>query len=838
MGVVAQEPPPFWKWNPNEVADPYRSIAKRVIWAAAPGVWRGRDIYGCAPSEVAGDASHLREPSPWGPAWYSDGSDGEYILYEHSHLIGQWDRRAAATRVSFVIAIRHDGFDNSWPAIFAASRDNHANSLAYMARIWSSGSGLDVNLGYDGSSGADYSEYGQLNDGLINTSGGTWQVICACLDDGAQRCEYFNDDTAGLYSVDTARRSNSGVFTAGTVNKCTFGAYRNDATTSPMQGGIFMVAVLEGLLSPAERVLLFRDPACFMRYEPRIIVPVLFPPVTGITVDNPIASRAGSVLSTQLLDIVSAAARSGVSLSTQNLQIVPPLIARPGVAPAPAVEISIIVANPVAARSGAVLPGAVNLDIVPSVAAGPGALTSETDLDIVPPVVTGPGVVPNPTVLLPDITVDNPIAARAGSTLSTQTLDIVPSEAARAGEVSSTGDIIVTPKPVSRAGSALATVDIGIVVANPIAARAGTTTSTFSLSQIPDPGSRSGSLAATFALDIIPSPVTGPGVAPAPAVEINTPVTPSPASRASSALSNYQINVQATASRGSALSVGPMDLTIFTLPASSGRAALAIITIISGAAPPTSLDTEMRQVAYDLAQDLGKDIDFTILGTKTYDPDTGETTEGSAVVHTFKVLPPDMVKRFLKEDDFERRGSGRIFVPDLNIPFTPEIGVATLMDGIPRDVVELKKHYSGEQIVLWELLLSGQGTFAASSKLAELDEEMLAVAKDLATELGKVLEFTIVTTHTYDPDTGENVESGVSTVSASVTPPQNYDEDMIDGEIIQKEDVRAYLPSKDLTFVPVRGMRVKMDGEFWNLIEVGYPYSGERVVMYELQLRR
>lgn len=91
---------------------------------------------------------------------------------------------------------------------------------------------------------------------------------------------------------------------------------------------------------------------------------------------------------------------------------------------------------------------------------------------------------------------------------------------------------------------------------------------------------------------------------------------------------------------------------------------------------------------------------------------------------------------------------------------------------------------------------------------------------------------------TYDPDTGSVTAGVLVEYRQKVSPPDDYNNKLVDGDLIKLGDSMVLLPAKDLAFVPKIGDSVTFDSLIWKMITVKPIYSGELVVVYELQLRR
>ncbi len=117
-----------------------------------------------------------------------------------------------------------------------------------------------------------------------------------------------------------------------------------------------------------------------------------------------------------------------------------------------------------------------------------------------------------------------------------------------------------------------------------------------------------------------------------------------------------------------------------------------------------------------------------------------------------------------------------------------------------------------------------------------LDTKLISKVKTLVEKYGTNAVFT-ANAGDYDPTTG-TVDSDTATHTAKVTPPQQYKQHLIDGDVIRIGDAQVYLPAQDLTFTPAIGIMVSVAGSSWQIMNVNPIYTGDNVALYELQLRK
>ena len=121
-----------------------------------------------------------------------------------------------------------------------------------------------------------------------------------------------------------------------------------------------------------------------------------------------------------------------------------------------------------------------------------------------------------------------------------------------------------------------------------------------------------------------------------------------------------------------------------------------------------------------------------------------------------------------------------------------------------------------------------------------LDLKLVPKALEIVYRFGINASFAVdkINPDDYDSETGATTPDTPTDTVRKVTPPENYDRHMIDGEVIKFGDMRIFLPASGLTFTPKEGLEVTIAAELWKIEKVGVHYSGEDVAIYELQLRQ
>jgi len=117
-----------------------------------------------------------------------------------------------------------------------------------------------------------------------------------------------------------------------------------------------------------------------------------------------------------------------------------------------------------------------------------------------------------------------------------------------------------------------------------------------------------------------------------------------------------------------------------------------------------------------------------------------------------------------------------------------------------------------------------------------LDSEMIPLAAELADDLGKAVTLVRVS-ETFDPATGNTTQTE-TTHLVNAVPPQAFSRTRIDGSLIQEGDTLVALPAQPLSNAPTTEDKLRFGGETWTVIAVDPIYSGEKVALYNLQVRQ
>ncbi len=121
-----------------------------------------------------------------------------------------------------------------------------------------------------------------------------------------------------------------------------------------------------------------------------------------------------------------------------------------------------------------------------------------------------------------------------------------------------------------------------------------------------------------------------------------------------------------------------------------------------------TLDTQLREAALKLIDDLGKIGTFVERPNLVAVPSQGKTTSDPEVLHSVKMSPPDDYVDQYAAGDVIQEGQFKTFVAASAleaIPLTLIKGMEIRFDGTSFTITTIKKLYSGELIAAFELIL-------------------------------------------------------------------------------------------------------------------------------------
>ncbi len=123
-----------------------------------------------------------------------------------------------------------------------------------------------------------------------------------------------------------------------------------------------------------------------------------------------------------------------------------------------------------------------------------------------------------------------------------------------------------------------------------------------------------------------------------------------------------------------------------------------------------------------------------------------------------------------------------------------------------------------------------------------LDIEMALVTLELLEEFGKTVQFTIDSEGVYDQSESEFSEASPVYYAKKIVPPDKYDKEFVDGDLIRANDLQTGVAGDGLEFELTPGtltrIHVTIDTEVFKIVKVQPIYSGEQVAIYMLQLRQ
>ena len=116
-----------------------------------------------------------------------------------------------------------------------------------------------------------------------------------------------------------------------------------------------------------------------------------------------------------------------------------------------------------------------------------------------------------------------------------------------------------------------------------------------------------------------------------------------------------------------------------------------------------------------------------------------------------------------------------------------------------------------------------------------LDDRLPKIISDLIAKYGRSATF-YVDAGTYDPTTDVHT-ADVTEYTELVTPPEAFSAALIDGSMIERDDLEIGLPAYSLEFTPSNGMRVAIGNQSYRIVRIRRDDTGALVGMYWLQLR-
>lgn len=111
-------------------------------------------------------------------------------------------------------------------------------------------------------------------------------------------------------------------------------------------------------------------------------------------------------------------------------------------------------------------------------------------------------------------------------------------------------------------------------------------------------------------------------------------------------------------------------------------------------------------VAKELLDSLGKQVVIKRKSTRRYDHTKLKTVNGATESQSIRVTPPEQYVTRYEAGNATKTASGRTFASPVGLQWEPKAKNFLVIDGQDREVVYVQAHYSGDEIVLYELGLN------------------------------------------------------------------------------------------------------------------------------------
>lgn len=128
-------------------------------------------------------------------------------------------------------------------------------------------------------------------------------------------------------------------------------------------------------------------------------------------------------------------------------------------------------------------------------------------------------------------------------------------------------------------------------------------------------------------------------------------------------------------------------------------------TPTDGSITDTELDEDLPDEIYDIIDEYGMTVTFSVAATKTYDPSLGRMTEGGVSSYDKKVSPPEGYDEKYVDNDLIQQGDVKIYLPEKDLEFNPIAGMKVTIRETIWQIVRVKPIRTGEQIGIYELQL-------------------------------------------------------------------------------------------------------------------------------------
>lgn len=213
---------------------------------------------------------------------------------------------------------------------------------------------------------------------------------------------------------------------------------------------------------------------------------------------------------------------------------------------------------------------------------------------------------------------------------------------------------------------------------------------------------------------------------------------------------------------------------------------------------------------------------------------------------TIKVTPPARYMDAFGEADVTRRGDVLIFLPSQGVTEEVGPGLEVLIDAVKWRVEEVKSFYTFTEVGLYKLRLVKLGNVRRTASTAEtaLDKRLIPKINTMVNKYGIDATLEVITSYpSYDTTTMSMTGGATSNESVKLIMAGEYESKYVDGDLIKVGDERAILAAHGLTYLGedisnVTTLPGTTKAQEWEVVTVEPVYTGEKVGLYILQVRR
>ncbi len=142
-------------------------------------------------------------------------------------------------------------------------------------------------------------------------------------------------------------------------------------------------------------------------------------------------------------------------------------------------------------------------------------------------------------------------------------------------------------------------------------------------------------------------------------------------------------------------------------------------------------------------------------------------------------------------------------------------------------------------IITGGVLETIDGSGVAGGSETKLDKKLLPAVEKVIDKLGKNLLYRTYPNAESDNVSGEVIPGVPVDHYIKSLPPSEVNVKLADGDVIKVGDMVTGFAARNAVFVPEPDITVVIvDNVQWTIVKVSPVYSGERVCMYSIQLRR